>query len=132
MGPNTGLGHTSQVYMIESQVAYVADAIKTMDNRDLATVEPRADKQAEFDDEVQRRMAGTVWVAGGCKSWYVDAHGRNTTLWPDFTFQFRRRLRAFDPENYHLRTRREVAHGSAAPQERTAVTSGTSAAGALS
>ncbi|MDQ1650200.1 MAG: hypothetical protein QOG60_2257 [Frankiaceae bacterium] len=130
VGPNTGLGHTSQVYMIESQVAYVADAIKTMDDRGLATVEPRADKQAAFDDEVQRRMAGTVWIAGGCQSWYVDAHGRNTTLWPDFTFQFRRRLRAFDPENYHLRTRREVAAGTAAPQEKSAVTSGTSAVGA--
>ncbi|HSP38124.1 MAG TPA: NAD(P)/FAD-dependent oxidoreductase [Frankiaceae bacterium] len=127
VGPNTGLGHTSQVYMIESQVAYVADAIKTFDDRGLATVEPRAEAEKAFDAEVQQRMSNTVWVAGGCKSWYVDANGRNTTLWPDFTFQFRRRLRKFDPENYHLRTRQEVAGGRAKPQEPTAVTSGVTA-----
>jgi cation diffusion facilitator CzcD-associated flavoprotein CzcO len=128
VGPNTGLGHTSQVYMIESQVAYVADAIKTFDERNLATLEPKAEAERAFDEEVQSRMRETVWVAGGCKSWYVDANGRNTTLWPDFTFQFRRRMRKFDPENYHVRTREEVAaSGRAEPQEPVAVTSGTSA-----
>jgi cation diffusion facilitator CzcD-associated flavoprotein CzcO len=124
VGPNTGLGHTSQVYMIESQIAYVADAIRTFDERGLATVEPKAEAQTAFDAEVQARMRETVWVNGGCKSWYVDANGRNTTLWPDFTFQFRRRLRNFDPENYHLRTRQEVSAGRAEPQEPPAVTSG--------
>jgi hypothetical protein len=73
-------------------------------------------------------MAETVWVAGGCKSWYVDANGRNTTLWPDYTFRFRQRLRRFDPENYHVRTRTEVEHQRTEPQEPPVVTSGTSAA----
>ena len=127
VGPNTGLGHTSQVYMIESQIAYVADGIKTFDDRSLATLEPKAEAQKAYDEEVQSRMSTTVWTLGGCKSWYVDENGRNTTLWPDYTFRFRQRLRKFDPENYHLRTRQEVSAGRAKPQEPTAVTSGVTA-----
>jgi hypothetical protein len=49
-------------------------------------------------------MAGTVWTAGGCASWYLDAGGRNTTLWPTFTFRFRERTSSFRVEDYHVRT----------------------------
>jgi len=41
-----------------------------------------------------------VWLAGGCASWYLDKHGHNTTLWPDFTFRFRKLTRKLDRENY--------------------------------
>jgi hypothetical protein len=59
-------------------------------------------------------MARTVWNAGGCNSWYIDATGRNSTLWPDFTFRFRRQATAFDPAVYEqlprtVRTREPVA-----------------------
>ena len=58
-----------------------------------------------YNDEVQAMMPGTVW-ASGCASWYLDATGRNATLWPDFTFRFRQRTKHFDPESYELRRRR--------------------------
>ena len=45
-------------------------------------------------------MDRTVWNSGGCSSWYLDANGRNTTLWPDFTWRFWGRLRRFDPDAY--------------------------------
>ena len=38
-------------------------------------------------------MKRTVWSTGGCSSWYLDVHGRNTTLWPRTTFNFRQLLR---------------------------------------
>ncbi|MET0318100.1 MAG: 4-hydroxyacetophenone monooxygenase, partial [Rhodococcus fascians] len=44
--------------------------------------------------------AGTVWLGGGCGSWYLDEHGHNTTLWPDFTFRFRAITRKFDLAAY--------------------------------
>ena len=56
-------------------------------------------------------MKGTVWTKGGCTSWYLDATGRNSTLWPDFTFRFRRRLRRFDPAAYAV-LRRDGARGT--------------------
>jgi cation diffusion facilitator CzcD-associated flavoprotein CzcO len=93
LGPNTGLGHGSMVYMIESQVEHVIRAITLMDRRDATTVEVRPDTYARFNDEVNDRMRGTVWDTGGCTSFYLDATGRNATLWPDWTWRFRRRAR---------------------------------------
>jgi cation diffusion facilitator CzcD-associated flavoprotein CzcO len=104
MGPNTGLGHNSVVYMIESQIAYVLDALEAMRERAAATVEVRAEVQSAFNDELQRRLEGTVWMSG-CQSWYLDAHGRNTAIWPGFTFGFRRRTRRFEPADYLLGTK---------------------------
>ena len=49
VGPNTGQGHTSMVFIIESQVAYIRDAIRTMRERGYAAVEPRADAHAEVE-----------------------------------------------------------------------------------
>ncbi|MEY2513216.1 MAG: hypothetical protein QOJ89_574 [bacterium] len=102
IGPNTGLGHNSMVYMIESQLEYVIDAIRTIDERGIETVEVRPEVTETFNEELQELHEGTVW-ASGCSSWYLDASGRNTTLWPDFTFRFRERTRHFDPDSYELR-----------------------------
>ncbi|MEA2190210.1 MAG: hypothetical protein QOI73_331 [Solirubrobacteraceae bacterium] len=102
IGPNTGLGHSSMVFMIESQLAYVMDAIREMDEREIASVEVRPAAVEAFNAELQAKMPGTVW-ATGCGSWYLDARGRNTTLWPDFTFRFRSRTRRFDADAYELR-----------------------------
>ncbi|HWF24781.1 MAG TPA: NAD(P)/FAD-dependent oxidoreductase [Solirubrobacteraceae bacterium] len=100
LGPNTGVGHTSVVVMAEAQVGYVMRALDHMDAAHIETIEPRPDAQRAWNDEVQRRMQGTVWIAGGCKSWYLDSKGLNTTLWPDFTFRFRHALTRFDPGEY--------------------------------
>lgn len=102
VGPNTGLGHTSMVYMIESQLNYIVDAIETMSTRGIARVEVRRDAQDAYNDELQRKLASSVWMTGGCASWYLDAHGNNTTLWPDFTFRFRRQTKNFDVDAYDV------------------------------
>jgi len=102
VGPNTGLGHTSIVYMIESQVNYVMDALRTMDRLGAATVEVRPEALAAYNEDVQAKVAGTVWNTGGCQSWYLDKQGRNTSLWPDFTFVYRHKTRRFDPSHYAI------------------------------
>lgn len=102
-GPNTGLGHTSVVFMIESQLSYVLDALRTSLRRGAGIVEVRPDVSADYNESIQRRMQGTVWITGGCASWYLDARGRNSTLWPGFTWAFRRRTARFDPAAYHFR-----------------------------
>ena len=101
-GPNTGIGHTSLVVMIEAQVRYVVDAMRTMRDRGVAAVDVRPAVLEAWADEIHRKMGSTVWSTGGCASWYLDDHGRNTTLWPDFTFRFVQRTRRFDPEHYEL------------------------------
>ena len=92
LGPNTGLGHSSVVFMIEAQVAQVMLVLGELRRRRAAAIEPSATAQAGFVADVERRMRGTVWVAGHCNSWYLDRTGRNSSLWPDFTWRFRRRL----------------------------------------
>jgi cation diffusion facilitator CzcD-associated flavoprotein CzcO len=99
VGPNTGLGHSSMIYMIESQIAYVLSAVKRMRARSVKLVELRPDAQAAYNHRIQKRLAGTVW-ASGCMSWYLTRSGKNTTLWPGFTFEFRWRTRRFDPAPY--------------------------------
>jgi len=102
VGPNTGLGHNSIVFMIESQVSYVADALRTMRARGARTVAVRPEAQAAYNAEVQEMTRGTVWVNGGCASYYIDRNGRNSTIWPTFTWPFRSRTRRFDEAAYAL------------------------------
>jgi cation diffusion facilitator CzcD-associated flavoprotein CzcO len=98
-GANTGLGHSSMVYMIESQLAYIIDAIRQAEAAGGAPREVRADVAAAYNTRLQRRLPGTVWGTG-CRSWYLDSAGRNLTLWPGFTFDFRRRTRRCRPRDF--------------------------------
>ena len=50
-------------------------------------------------------MKRTVWTRGGCSSWYLDEHGRNTVLWPRTTVAFRRAMTGVRPGAYDVRTR---------------------------
>jgi cation diffusion facilitator CzcD-associated flavoprotein CzcO len=100
-GPNTGIGHTSLVYMIEAQLPYVLDALRLMKERGIASIDVRPDVQASYNELLQRKLSPTVWNTGGCKSWYLDKNGFNTTIWPDYTFKFARRLERFDVESYY-------------------------------
>jgi cation diffusion facilitator CzcD-associated flavoprotein CzcO len=101
VGPNTGLGHNSMILMIESQIAYALDAIQTIRTQGLKSVDVLVDVQARYNEGIQARMGRTVW-ASGCRSWYLSRSGRNTTLWPGFTFEFRRKTARFDACHYAL------------------------------
>lgn len=104
VGPNTGLGHNSIVLMIETQLRYLVDALRQMKKRGIGTIESRPGVQAAYNVKLQDMLQGTVWNSGGCSSWYLDEAGRNTTLWPTFTFAFRKELRRCDLANYVTRS----------------------------
>ncbi|WP_198659016.1 NAD(P)/FAD-dependent oxidoreductase [Nocardiopsis sp. FIRDI 009] len=105
-GPNTGLGHTSQVFMIEAQIRYTMRALRYACRNRIDRMEVRPEAQRAYNDMVAKAMEGTVWVSGGCDSWYLNEEGRNTTLWPSFTWSYALRTRWFDPHNYDLRLSR--------------------------
>jgi cation diffusion facilitator CzcD-associated flavoprotein CzcO len=100
LGPNTGLGHNSVVFMIEAQIGHLMAALRHLDATGAQAVEPRREAQTAFVAEVDAEMEGTVWTSGGCQSWYLDATGRNSTLWPGFTYPFKHRLESFRPAEY--------------------------------
>jgi cation diffusion facilitator CzcD-associated flavoprotein CzcO len=116
IGPNTGLGHSSMIHMMESQAAYVLDAIKTIRERKLSFVDVRHDEQRAFNERIQERLEKTVWATGGCASWYKTKDGKNTTLWPGFTFEFRWKTRKFDVERYEVVPRQPGSVATRGPE----------------
>lgn len=109
LGPNTGLGHSSMVYMIESHVEHVIRAIRAMDAQAADRIEVRPEAYEAYNRRVDTHMRGTVWDTGGCVSFYLDATGRNATLWPDWTWRFRQLCERFDPAAYSLATAQPTA-----------------------
>ncbi|MGX1270539.1 flavin-containing monooxygenase [Streptomyces phaeoluteigriseus] len=113
IGPNTGLGNSSMILMIESQLNYMADYLRQLDVLEVppgprgtgggrAALDARPSAVHAWNRRVQDRMRRTVWNTGGCTSWYMDANGRNTTIWPGTTSEFRRATRRVDLAEYEV------------------------------
>jgi cation diffusion facilitator CzcD-associated flavoprotein CzcO len=105
LGPNTGLGHTSVVLMVESQLRHIRQVLDHADRAGIDAVEPTEEAQRRWTEFVDHRMRGTVWVSGGCASWYLDATGHNSTIWPGYATGFRLRLRRFHRREFTLSQR---------------------------
>jgi cation diffusion facilitator CzcD-associated flavoprotein CzcO len=102
LGPNTGLGAGSMVYMVETQVEYIRQALAYLRENNV-TIEPTPEAERAFVEDVHRRSQGTVWVSGGCKSWYLhEGSGRLTAVWPDFMREFRRLNGTFREDGYRI------------------------------
>ena len=99
LGPNTAIGHNSAVLMAEAQVRHVMRLLELLRARGARSVDVRQDVQDAQNRRLQHKMRGTIWSTG-CKSWYLDKNGKNTTLWPWFTFDYFRSVKHVDLENY--------------------------------
>ncbi|MCX4823714.1 NAD(P)/FAD-dependent oxidoreductase [Streptomyces sp. NBC_01142] len=103
IGPNTGLGNSSMILMIESQLNYMADYMRQLNVLGgRAALAARPSAVNAWNRRVQERMKRTVWSTGGCTSWYLDSSGRNTTIWPGTTGEFRSATRAVDLAEYDV------------------------------
>ncbi|MEV6649289.1 NAD(P)/FAD-dependent oxidoreductase [Streptomyces sp. NPDC051219] len=110
IGPNTGLGNSSMILMIESQLNYMADYLRQLGTLGgKAALAARPSAVQAWNRRVQERMKRTVWNTGGCTSWYLDANGRNTTIWPGTTGEFRRATREVDLAEYEVLRLRDTA-----------------------
>lgn len=120
LGPNTGLGHNSVIYMVECQIDLALQAMAHARASHGAGIAPRAEAQAAYNLRLQDQLANAVW-SRSCKSWYVDAHGRNITLWPHETWRFRNELAKLKPEEYELVPRLVAARAPDPAREPAAV-----------
>jgi cation diffusion facilitator CzcD-associated flavoprotein CzcO len=109
LGPNTATGHTSALLYAEAQMEYIVDCVQTLERDGIASFDVRPEAQAAFNQDLRRRLRDTVWTSGGCGSWYLDPDGGTSIIWPGYTWQFRRALRAFDPGPYELRAQDAAA-----------------------
>jgi cation diffusion facilitator CzcD-associated flavoprotein CzcO len=113
-GPNTGTGNMSQVFMIEAQVRFVRQARRAMAARGVEQIEVRDEAQRAHNEQLRERMAQTVWLTGGCNSWYLTDDGHTGVLWPGFSSTFRRELSRIEPAEYEFGPRRIAATEPAA------------------
>ncbi len=104
LGPNTGLGHNSVVFMIESQIHYVLEAMEAAERRGAGAVDVTEEAQARFNKDIQTRLANGVWSTGGCTSWYLDSQGVNRTIWPGSTWRYWLQTRSFVESDYRFTT----------------------------
>ena len=102
VGPNTGLGHSSMILMIEAQVNLIMESLKAMKKKHAKLIDIKPQVQQEFNKEIQEKLSHTVWQNGGCHSWYQMKDGKNVTLWPGFTFTFMNRTKKFEEEKYEI------------------------------
>ncbi|MFH8567289.1 flavin-containing monooxygenase [Streptomyces sp. NPDC017993] len=103
IGPNTGLGNSSMILMIEAQLNYLVDYMRQLDTLGgKIALSARPSAVQEWTRTIQKRMERTVWTTGGCDSWYLDSNGRNTTAWPGTTSEFKKVTRQVDLAEYEV------------------------------
>jgi cation diffusion facilitator CzcD-associated flavoprotein CzcO len=102
LGPNTGLGHNSVVFMIEVQIQHIMSCLRLLSENKADTIEVRPEAMRRFNERIQRRLRRAVWSQGGCQSWYLDENGVNRALWPGFTFEYWAGTRRARPADYVL------------------------------
>lgn len=94
LGPNTGVGHTSSLIIMESQVEMAIKLIKESEDKRWKSFDVKEDVEQAYNKDIQKKLQGTIWVKGGCTSWYQDNNtGRNSIIFPDFNFVFNRKTK---------------------------------------
>jgi cation diffusion facilitator CzcD-associated flavoprotein CzcO len=102
LGPNSGLGHNSMVFMVEAQARYVRQCIQLLERDGSRQIQVRPEVQREFNRTIQGRLREAVWGAGGCMSWYLDENGVNRAAWPGSTVSYWLRTRRMRRSDYIL------------------------------
>jgi len=111
-GPNTGIGHTSLVVMIEAQFSYIMDAIQKIQQQDIKYIDVKESVQTQFCQSMQDKMVGTAWTSG-CNSWYLSDSGKNFTIWPDYTYNYIRQIKQINLADYHVEKLNEAVSSEA-------------------
>ena len=101
-GPNTGIGHTSLLFIIESQTRYILSCIRALKTQGLQAIEARPEAEARYTAMIHREMQRTVWQSGGCQSWYRSSSGHVTALFPGFSFSYHWLTRGLKPVDHQL------------------------------
>jgi cation diffusion facilitator CzcD-associated flavoprotein CzcO len=96
-GPNTNLGGSSIIGMLEAQAGYIVGAVAEAARRGSA-LSVKEDRATAYDEEVQRRLGDSVWSS--CSSWYRDPSGRITTNWPGTVAEYQHRTARFDASDF--------------------------------
>jgi cation diffusion facilitator CzcD-associated flavoprotein CzcO len=100
-GPNTNLGHTSILYMVERQIEYALKLLAPMSETGASRLEVRADAQARFNRLIQAELKASPW-ATACDSWYKTETGKITNNWPRSTQDYAKALKQVEWSHYAI------------------------------
>jgi len=103
-GPNTGIGHTSAIYVIESQMRYILTCVNKILDKQCLSIEPTTEAEKRYTDKVHKDMQRTVWVTGGCNSWYQNDSGKVIAMFPGFSFVFRQLCKKWIKTDHLIKT----------------------------
>jgi len=101
VGPNSGLGHNSIIYIIEGAVRQTMMAIQHMDAVGAKALEVKVEAEARYNERVQQKLASTVW-ATGCSSYYRNEEGKVTAIWPGSAASYQRATRELRVDDLKL------------------------------
>ncbi len=99
-GPNTGIGHTSAIFVIESQMKYIMQCIEKIQDEKLQSIEPTIQAEQDYTQMVHEEMEKTVWKTGGCSSWYQNKQGKVIAMFPGFSFVYRQMCKKFKDKHH--------------------------------
>ncbi|MFI5778779.1 flavin-containing monooxygenase [Nocardia sp. NPDC051570] len=102
MGPNSGGGSQSILFVIESQVRYIVRCLSMMREQGHTRLEVRADTQRDFNHWLHGKLDKSVWNSGGCHSWFLDHTGRNRQSWPGTGASYWRAVRRPESDAFQL------------------------------
>lgn len=94
-GPNTGIGHTSAIFIIEAQMHYILKSIKAVEKQQKQSIEVLQEAETRYTENIHKEMERTVWKSGGCNSWYQSKSGHVIAMFPGFSFTYLRMAKNF-------------------------------------
>jgi len=102
LGPNTGLGHNSIVWMLECQANYITQFLEIMIDKNHSYVDVKMDALNEFYDDVQKRIEPRVFNSNNCRSWYQAKDGTIFALWYGHTYEYWWKLRNINLDHFNI------------------------------
>jgi cation diffusion facilitator CzcD-associated flavoprotein CzcO len=102
LGPNSQNTVGSVMWTAEQQSIYISKSIKTLQDKGVVVVEVKQSVQDKFNTEIDKRLTRMPVRADICKSYYLDASGRNHIIWPEYGFVIKQRLSQFKAADYNL------------------------------
>jgi len=101
-GPNTNLGHSSIILMIESQAAYITKCIKALQERDLSSMEVAKEAMEAYHNSTQERLKEMIWNSTK-DSWYKSSSGELPNNYPGRTIEYKKKTKKVKFEEYIIK-----------------------------
>ncbi len=103
-GPNTNLGHGgSFIYLAESQINYIIDALQHMLRDGISSLVCRPEVSDRYNQELDEAHQRMVWTHQGMDTWYRNSKGRVVTAMPWRVVDYWTMTRSVDLDDYALR-----------------------------